>query len=135
MQTELLRRHGVMEGKGAYNRHAQIPRRFGFWRLPPLEEAVRRASNSTAREQHVVLADYGSSQGKNSLAPMHSRLAFFGNGLALSGRSLYSTSISPRTTSTRYSKCWLQTLTDMPSTSRMYIRVLSEGPSMRTAPA
>jgi len=70
MQTELLASHGVMEGKGAYNRHARIPAGGAVLALPLLEEAVRKLALDDWNAP-VVLADYGSSQGKNSLAPMH----------------------------------------------------------------
>ena len=70
MQTELLASHGVMEGKGAYNRHAQIPAGGAVLALPSLKEAVRKLAFDDSKTP-VVLADYGSSQGKNSLAPMH----------------------------------------------------------------
>ena len=34
--------HGVMEGKGAYNRHAKIPAGGAALALPLLEKAVRK---------------------------------------------------------------------------------------------
>ncbi|MBV9304475.1 MAG: hypothetical protein JOY62_06325 [Acidobacteriaceae bacterium] len=61
--------HGVMEGKGAYNRHAAIPARGAALATPFLEQAVRKVALDPV-DQPVVIADYGSSQGKNSLAPM-----------------------------------------------------------------
>ena len=61
--------HGVMEGKGAYNLHARIPARGGALALPFLEKAAREIALGSD-DQPVVIADYGSSQGKNSLAPM-----------------------------------------------------------------
>jgi len=63
--------HGVMEGGGSYNLHAKIPAGGGNLALPFLEEAVRRL---TLDDRPVVIADYGSSQGKNSLAPMRSAI-------------------------------------------------------------
>ena len=62
--------HGVMEDGGAYNRNARIPAGGAFLALPLLEEAVRKLAFDDWKTP-VVLADYGSSQGKNSLAPMH----------------------------------------------------------------
>jgi hypothetical protein len=59
----------VMEGKGAYNRHADIPASGGRLALPFLEKAARQVTIDPG-DRPVVLADYGSSQGKNSLAPM-----------------------------------------------------------------
>jgi hypothetical protein len=61
--------HGVMEGKGAYNRHAKLPAGGAALAMPLWEEAVRNAELE-AVDQPIVIADYGSSQGKNSLAPM-----------------------------------------------------------------
>ena len=65
---------GVMEGKGFYNEYAAIPASGGALALPLLEEAARQISlDSTDRP--IVMADYGSSQGKNSLAPMRAAIA------------------------------------------------------------
>ena len=65
---------GVMEGKGFYNKYAAIPASGGALALPLLEEAARQVSlDSTDRP--IVMADYGSSQGKNSLAPMRAAIA------------------------------------------------------------
>jgi hypothetical protein len=61
--------HGVMEGKGAYNRHAKLPAGGAALAMPLWEKAVRNAELE-AGNQPIVIADYGSSQGKNSLAPM-----------------------------------------------------------------
>jgi hypothetical protein len=58
-----------MEGKGAYNRHAKLPAGGVALALPLLERAVRNVRLDTG-EQPVVIADYGSSQGKNSMFPM-----------------------------------------------------------------
>jgi len=61
--------HGVMEGKGAYNKYAKLPAGGAALALPLWEKAVRRAEVN-ADDQPVVIADYGSSQGKNSMVPM-----------------------------------------------------------------
>jgi hypothetical protein len=61
--------HGVMEGKGAYNKHAKIPAGGAALAAPFLERAVRQIAFD-AEDRPVVIADYGSSQGKNSLAPI-----------------------------------------------------------------
>jgi hypothetical protein len=58
-----------MEGRGAYNRHAELPASGGAFALPHFERAVRTLPLDTS-DQPIVIADYGSSQGKNSLAPM-----------------------------------------------------------------
>ena len=61
--------HGVMEGKGAYNKHAKIPAGGAALAVPFLEKAVQQIGFDP-EDRPVVIADYGSSQGKNSQAPM-----------------------------------------------------------------
>jgi SAM dependent carboxyl methyltransferase len=61
--------HGVMEGGGAYNLHARVPAGGGKLAVPFLEQAVE-AIPFNDKIEPVVIADYGSSQGKNSLAPI-----------------------------------------------------------------
>jgi hypothetical protein len=61
--------HGVMEGKGAYNKYATIPHAGAALAAPFLEEAVRKIALDPD-DRPVMIADYGSSQGKNSLAPI-----------------------------------------------------------------
>ena len=61
--------HGVMEGNGSYNRHAKLPAGGAALAVPFLEEALRKMAIAPG-DRPVVIADYGSSQGKNSLAPM-----------------------------------------------------------------
>jgi hypothetical protein len=60
--------HGVMEGQGAYNKHAKLPAGGAALAVPFLEKAVREMGLAPA-DRPLVIADYGSSQGKNSLAP------------------------------------------------------------------
>lgn len=69
MQTEILASHGVMEGNGAYNRHARLRAAGINLALPLLEKAIQDL-DLDCHVQPVVIADYGSSQGKNSLAPV-----------------------------------------------------------------
>jgi SAM dependent carboxyl methyltransferase len=69
MLNELMPSHGVMEGKGAYNKYAKLPAGGAALALPLLEKAARSVELG-AGDQPVVIADYGSSQGKNSLVPM-----------------------------------------------------------------
>jgi len=69
MANQATATHGVMEGGGSYNLHARIPAGGGHLALPLLEEAVRNITLERGN-QPVVIADYGSSQGKNSLTPM-----------------------------------------------------------------
>jgi hypothetical protein len=73
MPNESESSHGVMEGGGSYNRHARIPAGGGSLALPFLELAVRNITLDGG-DQPVVIADYGSSQGKNSLAPMRAAI-------------------------------------------------------------
>src|SRR6516225_7013611 len=65
--------HGVMEGKGAYNRHAMVPAGGAILALPHLEKAVRSIELDTG-DQPIIVVDYGSSQGKNSLIPMQTAI-------------------------------------------------------------
>jgi hypothetical protein len=65
--------HGVMEGGGSYNLHAKIPAGGAILALPFLEQAIKNLTLESG-EQPVVVADYGSSQGKNSLAPMRAAI-------------------------------------------------------------
>jgi hypothetical protein len=58
-----------MEGKGAYSRYGKIAAGGAAVAAPFLENAVRKIALEP-ENQPVVIADYGSSQGKNSLAPM-----------------------------------------------------------------
>lgn len=61
--------HGVMEGEGAYNRHAKLAAGGAGIAMPFLEKAVRSTVVNPG-ETPIVVADYGSSQGKNSLMPI-----------------------------------------------------------------
>jgi SAM dependent carboxyl methyltransferase len=58
-----------MEGRGSYNRHSLIPSGGGALALPYLERAIAEVPLEPI-DQPVVIADYGSSQGLNSLGPM-----------------------------------------------------------------
>ncbi len=64
----------AMEGGGAYNRHATIPASGGALAIPLLERAAQQITID-AGDRPIVIADYGSSQGKNSLAPMRTAIA------------------------------------------------------------
>ena len=63
--------HGVMEGDGAYNKHAHPQGAGAALATPSLQRAVEKIALEPG-EQPVIVADYGSSQGKNSLVPMGS---------------------------------------------------------------
>jgi hypothetical protein len=60
---------GAMEGGGAYNKNATLQASGGAIALPHLENAARSIALD-ADKQPIVIADYGSSQGRNSLLPM-----------------------------------------------------------------
>jgi hypothetical protein len=64
----------AMEGRGAYNRSSKVQSEGLLAALPLLEEAARTVALSDAPHS-VVIADYGSSQGQNSLAPMRAAIA------------------------------------------------------------
>jgi hypothetical protein len=67
--------HGVMEGSGAYNKHAMIPAAGAQSALPILGVAAQAVC--PAGGEPILIADYGSSEGKNSLAPMRVVIASF----------------------------------------------------------
>jgi SAM dependent carboxyl methyltransferase len=67
MPTTLL--HDVTEEHGSYSKHAATQAAGGVLALPLLEKAARDLALDPDNGP-VVIADYGSSQGKNSLAPM-----------------------------------------------------------------
>jgi hypothetical protein len=63
----------LMEGQGAYNKHAAQQAAGGAWALPLLEEAAKRALLPSPNFPAVIV-DYGSSQG-NSLRPLQAAIA------------------------------------------------------------
>ena len=63
-----------MEGGGAYNRGGLVQAAHAGSVLPLLEAAVRRVPVDPTGAP-LVLADYGCSQGANSLAPLHAAIA------------------------------------------------------------
>ena len=69
MSNAAAQPHGVMEGKGSYNKHAKLPAGGAALAMPLLEKAVQDLELEPG-EQSIVIADYGSSQGKNSMIPM-----------------------------------------------------------------
>jgi hypothetical protein len=69
MVKEDVRPTAAMEGKGSYNRYSLIPSAGGALAAPHLKRAIARAALDPL-DGPVVIADYGSSQGLNSLAPM-----------------------------------------------------------------
>ena len=73
MANERIAPSGAMEGGGAYNRHASLPARGGAFAVPHLESAARVVPLDGTRGP-IVIADYGSSQGRNSFAPMRAAI-------------------------------------------------------------
>jgi hypothetical protein len=73
MSNDQIAPSGGMEGGGAYNRHASLPARGGAFAVPHLENAARVATLDLAGGP-IVIADYGSSQGRNSFAPMRAAI-------------------------------------------------------------
>lgn len=67
---------GVTEAQGSYNRHAATQAAGGALALPLLKKAVQ-ALALDGGDMSIVIADYGSSQGRNSLAPMRTAIAAF----------------------------------------------------------
>jgi SAM dependent carboxyl methyltransferase len=66
---EMTSTPSAMEGKGAYNKYAKLPAGGAALALPFLEIAAQNVKIDLDGGP-LVIADYGSSQGKNSLAPM-----------------------------------------------------------------
>ena len=64
---------GGMEGDGAYNRHATVQAAGNAMALLHAQAAARKVEIEPGNEP-IVIADYGSSQGKNSLAPMRTAI-------------------------------------------------------------
>jgi len=73
MSNKTENTHGVMEGDGFYNRYSKLPAGGASLAVPFLERAVLDLALD-AGDHPIVIADYGSSQGKNSLAPMHTAI-------------------------------------------------------------
>jgi hypothetical protein len=66
--------HGVTEARGSYNKHAASQAAGGALALPLLRKAAQAVALN-ADDRAIIIADYGSSQGKNSLAPMRAAIA------------------------------------------------------------
>jgi hypothetical protein len=69
MSKQVTTARAVMEGGGSYNAHAKSQATGGMLGLPFLEQAVREMT-IPEKNKTILIADYGSSQGKNSLTPM-----------------------------------------------------------------
>jgi hypothetical protein len=77
-----------------------------YWTLTPSFRKPRAVRNIVLDpgDEPVVIADYGSSQGKNSLAPMRIAIRNLRRASAQIAQLFFFRSTSHRTTSTRYSK-------------------------------
>ena len=69
MASDIDRPSAAMEAGGFYNRYSLVPSGGGALALPHLERAVADVPLEPI-DDPIVIADYGSSQGLNSLAPM-----------------------------------------------------------------
>jgi hypothetical protein len=73
MSIERLPSQGVTEGNKTYNKYASLQAAGAALAIPLLEEAARKIELGQL-DRPIVMADYGSSQGKNSLAPMRAAI-------------------------------------------------------------
>ncbi len=80
MLAEPMPIYGTMEGGGSYNKYAKLPAAGGALALPLWEKTVE-CIELEGSDQPVVIADYGSSQGKNSLLPMQVAIRILRNRL------------------------------------------------------
>jgi hypothetical protein len=62
----------AMEGGGFYNRNSTM-QAAGIAHVLPIWEKI--ASSVPVRNENLVIADYGSSQGRNSMAPMRTAIS------------------------------------------------------------
>src|SRR5271166_563349 len=122
--------HGVMEGKGSYNRHAKLPAGGAGLAMPLLEKAVQ-SLELEPEEQSIVIADYGSSQGKNSMPLCGSPSEACDGASAQIEQSLSSTLTNRRMTSPLSSLFSMLTRTGMSWTSPTYFLPRLEGPSTK----
>lgn len=100
--------------------------------LPFLEQAAKNLTLDRA-DQPVVIADYGCSQGKNSLAPMRTAVKRCEYALALIDPSLWCTSIRRRMISTRSSTCFTAIRNVIPWTIRTFFPQRLEGHSTKVS--
>jgi hypothetical protein len=63
-----------MESRGAYNRNSRVQFEGLASAVPLLEQAAKSVPLAGASET-ILIADYGSSQGRNSLKPMAAAIA------------------------------------------------------------
>lgn len=70
MSDRLDRQHGTMEGAGAYNRQSGRQASGVSAALPLIGQAAQLIAIGSG-DNPIVMVDYGCSQGRNSLLPMH----------------------------------------------------------------
>jgi hypothetical protein len=119
MTATAVMNHGVMEGSGSYNRHARIAAGGAALAVPLLEQTAREVELGGG-DSPVLIANYGSSQGKNSLSPMQAVIRTQRGRVVPTGPSSCSTSIGLRTISIRSLKCLTNTRTDTRWASRTF---------------
>jgi len=69
MTTEAAIANTTMEGSGFYNRNSDLQAAGIELALPLFEEAARTIPIDGGAHTPIVIADYGSSQGRNSMRP------------------------------------------------------------------
>ena len=77
MSGELQGTHqwnATMEGAGIYDRHSYTQSHSGMAGLPLIEQAARLIDLGP-NDQPILITDYGSSLGRNSLAPLGAAIA------------------------------------------------------------
>jgi hypothetical protein len=95
-----------------------------------LEKAVGDVELNSG-DDPIVIADYGSSQGKNSLVPMQVAIKSMRKRVARNRPTPSSTSTNRRTTSIRYSRSYMPTRRDMLWMIPMFFLRRSENRSTR----
>jgi hypothetical protein len=91
----------AMEGEGFYNKHSSVQAAGIARMLALLEEA---ANEVAVGDETLVIADYGSSQGRNSMAPMRVAIETVRARCGADKPVLVFTAICPPTISRRCSK-------------------------------
>ena len=118
-----------MEGKGFCNRYAAVQAGGGALALPLLEQAARLIGVGPG-DRPLIIADYGSSQGKNSLAPMRAAIAIL-RARTSPQRSILVYHIDlPANASARCLTCWRAIQTAMLWQIRMLFPVQLGGHSI-----
>ena len=91
-----------MEGHGVYNRSSRV-QAAGLSPAVPLLEQAAETVPLAAAPQPVVIVDYGSSEGHNSLGPVAAAITVLRKRVGLEQRSRWFTPTCLTTTSQRFS--------------------------------